>query len=193
MGDCATVVRTLERHGLLLQQDRTVASVVGIITGEALASSWWNHRRGSEIFECLTNLGDRADVMITRLIAKKVTFVHQPLWPFFLAVATSGEKWQRDGLSASARTLLRRVESTDSVEATGADAKELQNRLLVRAIEVHTESGRHAVALQSWRTLQSRIATIDVASAKRELETAAAAIGAPASSLPWNGRRKRAT
>lgn len=191
MGDCATVVLTLQRHGLLLQQDRKALSVVGIITGEALSSSWWNHPRGSEIFDCLTKLVDRADVLATRLIAGKVTFVHERLWPALLAVATSREPWQIDGLSSSARTLLRRVESGETVEATGIEAKDVQKRMLVRAIEVHTGSGRHAVSLQSWQELTSRIRGVDVGSAKQALETAAKAIGAPASSLPWNGRRKR--
>ena len=95
-----------------------------------------------------------------------------------------------DRLSSSARTLLRRVEAVDKLEATGPDAKDLQERLLVRAIEVHTGSGRHAVALQSWPALTTGMPRIGVERAKRDLETAAAAIGAPASSLPWN-RRKR--
>jgi hypothetical protein len=193
MSPCATVVRTLERYGLLLQQDKKALSVVGLITGEALSSSWWNHPRGSEIFACLRALGDRPDVMTTRLISGKVTFAHERLWPALLAVATSREGWQLDGLSASARALLRRVESTAAVEASGPDARDLQNRLLVRATEIHTESGRHAVALQPWRTMPSRIAAMDVKDARGELETAAAAIGAPPSTLPWNRRRKRAT
>lgn len=193
MSDCATVFRTLERHGLLLQQDKKALSVVGLITGEPLSSSWWNHPRGSEIFECLTRVGDHADVMTTRLISTKVTFVHERLWPALLAVATSRERWQLAGLSASARELLRSVESTEAVQATGAEARDLQNRLLVRATEIHTEDGRHAVALQPWRTLPSRIAVIDLERARGELATAAAAIGAPPSSLPWNRRRKSAT
>jgi hypothetical protein len=187
---CATVVLTLQRHGVLLQQDRKMLSVVGIITGETLSSSWWNHPRGSEIFDCLTRLVDRADVLTTRLITRKVTFVHERLWPALLAVAKSREAWQMDGLSSSARTLLSQVESTESLEATGSDAKDLQNRLLVRAVEIHTETGRHAVVLQSWGALASRNPMVDLERGKVELETAAAAIGASRASLPWNRRSR---
>lgn len=98
-----------------------------------------------------------------------------------------------DGLSASARALLRSVESTEAVETKGSDARDLQNRLLVRAIEVHTESGRHAVALQPWGPLVSRFQPMELEQAKETLATASEAIGAPSSSLPWNRRRRRAT
>ena len=188
MGNCGTVIRALHRHGLLLQQDKKVLNVVGIITGEALSSSWWNHARGSDIFNCLARIVDRDDVVMTRLIARKLTYVHERLWPALLAVAMSRERWQTNGLSTDARALLRRVESRDAVEATGAEARDLQNRLLVRAMEVHTTSGRHVMALQSWASLASRSGAVDVEEGKRELETAAAAIGARVSTLPWNRR-----
>src|SRR5688500_9569792 len=136
MSDCSTVLKELKRHGLLLQQDKTLPSVVGLITGESLSSSWWSHPKAQQIFACLSKIADREDVLMTRLIAKKVTWVHQRLWPAFLAVATARERWQTRGLSTAARQILRRVESDNLVEASGPAVRELQERMLVDSIEI---------------------------------------------------------
>src|SRR6059058_1350621 len=89
------VLGALREHGLLLMQDKKIASVVGIITGEALSTSWWSHPRSHEIFRCVELLSDDADVLTSRLIAGKVTFVHRRLWPAFLSVALSNAPWQK--------------------------------------------------------------------------------------------------
>ncbi|MGH9457127.1 MAG: hypothetical protein ACRD2J_05745 [Thermoanaerobaculia bacterium] len=49
---CDDVRRGLREHGLLLLQDKTLPSVVGILTGEALSGSWWSHPRAGAIFAC---------------------------------------------------------------------------------------------------------------------------------------------
>ena len=186
MSDCAIVFDTLERCGLLLQQDKSLPSVVGLITGEALSASWWSHPRAQKIFDCLNALVDREDVLMTRLISKKITYVHGSLWPAFLAVATSREKWQTAALTPAARALLRRVETDAHIEATGPAARELQDRLLVHAAEVHTAEGKHAMVLRSWRDLSERVELLSLDEAKNALEHAATAIGAAAKTLPWN-------
>jgi hypothetical protein len=190
MSGCTTVLRELERHGLLLQQDKSLPSVVGLITGEALSSSWWNHSRAQQIFDCLGALVDRNDVLMTRLISRKLTYVHRSLWPAFLAVATSREEWQTRGLSPAARALLRRLDTAGSVKGTGPAARELQDRLLVHAVEVHTDQGRHAMALQPWRPLVEGVRILPGDEGKRELERVAAAIGATFKALPWNRARQ---
>ena len=186
MHDCAKVFSALERHRLLLQQDKILPSVVGLITGEALSGSWWSHPRAQKIFYCLNALIDRKDVLMTRLISKKITYVHRSLWPAFLAVATSREKWQTAALTPAARALLRRVETGAHVEATGPAARELQDRLLVHAAEVHTAQGKHALVLKSWREASERIELLPAGEARSALEDAATAIGAAAKTLPWN-------
>ena len=35
----------LEEHGLLLLQDKTLPSLVGLIAGEPVSGSWWGHPR----------------------------------------------------------------------------------------------------------------------------------------------------
>ena len=164
-------------------------SVVGIITGESLSGSWWSHPRGQEIFGCLSSLEDRDDVLVTRLVARKVTFVHKALWPALSAVATSREDWQMRGLSQPARSLLRKIEKAGAAEATGAAARELQERLLVAAEEIHTDEGKHAVALRPWKIAIGRVRKLEVPEAKDQLERAIVTLGGAPAMLPWNRKR----
>lgn len=179
----------LRAKGLLLQQDRTLPSLVGLLTGEALATSWWSHPKGRLIFAVLADLADRPDVLFTKLLGGKVTLVHRRLWPALAAVGMSRGAWQFDRLSPAARRVLERVnESGAPVRATGKVARELESRLLVVARQVHTESGQHAQALQSWpawsKEAKCRRAA-SVAAAKRTLEQAARELGAGPDALPW--------
>jgi hypothetical protein len=67
------------------------------------------------------------------------------------------------------------------VRASGPASKELQERLLVNAREVHTESGRHETVLLTWPA--SKVTPLQ---GRRQLERAATAIGAELHDLPWN-------
>jgi hypothetical protein len=183
---CKDVENALAKSGLLLQQDKSALDVVGIITGEKLSSSWWSHPKGQAIFECLDRLHDHPDVLESRLIAGKVTFVHRRLWPEFLAVAQSGELWQTRGLSDKARALLKSLGA-----AKGPAARELQERLLAHAEQVHTESGRHEIRLRPWSTVADVKVARDVEKARATIETAVANIGARVESLPWHRFAKR--
>ncbi len=169
----------LRERGLLLLQDKQLPSVVTIITGERLSSSWWSHAKGQEIFNCLGIIADDRDVLTTRLIGGKVTFIHRSLWRPFLSIATANEPWQARGLSPKARLLLKSIPSM----AKGPAVRELQERLLVRATEVHTESGRHETRIEPWPAVKR---AMSVEEARAELERAAAAIGAAAKTLPWH-------
>lgn len=188
------VLRQLRTRGLLLQQDRTLPSVVGIVTGEALRGSWWSHPKGRLIFAILSELADRPDVVFTKLISGKSTLVHRRLWPALAAVGASREPWQLHRLSPAARRLLARVDrGGQSVRASGAAVKELETRLLVVARQVHTESGRHEIVLQDWSDWSKAVGVRPLrsaASAKRRLDRAAAGLGAPPEALPWNPARR---
>jgi len=86
------VAAELERLGLLMQQDKSLTSVVSLVTGESLRTSWWSHPRAKEIFTILRRLEEVS--LATKLVAGKVTLVHRRLWPALLTVATIGEPWQ---------------------------------------------------------------------------------------------------
>lgn len=189
LASTAEVLAQLERLGLLLKQDKLLPNVVTILTGESLSTSWWSHPKGREIFRTLSELADHPDVLSTKLLSGKDTLVHRKLWPAFLAVAIAGEPWQSRGLSEGARRLLSRVDrSTVPVRSAGSAVKELVSQLLVHATEVHTESGRHEMAIEPWSSWAQHTGvapTKAVAQARGILERAGRAIGACPSALPW--------
>jgi hypothetical protein len=189
------VLDALVRHGLLLKQDKAVPSVVGIITRESLRTSWWSHPQAHLIFSVLSELADHPDVVNTKLLYRKDTLIHRALWPSLLAIAGAREPWQVQRLSRSATSLLRRIDVADGpVRASGAAVKDLEMRLLARAYEIHTESGRHAMVLESWQAWSRRVgcgAVPSVPEARRVLEQAATAIGAPLNALAWQAARQR--
>jgi len=183
------VLSSLTERGVLLKQDKHLPNVVTLLTGERLSASWWSHAKGRLIFWVLSELSDHPDVLLVKLISEKDTFVHRRLWPPFLAVATSRDEWQLRRLSSAALRLLEKIDSSDKpVLSQGAAVKELVARLLVHGTAVHTESGRHEMAVESWSTWSrtARVASIrSAAKARLALERACQAIGAERDALPW--------
>jgi hypothetical protein len=189
------VLGVLADRGLLLKQDRRLPSVVGLITGESLRTSWWSHPKARLIFAVLAELDEHPDVLLAKLLHGKDTLVHRRLWPALAAVASTREPWQLRGLSGPARRLLARVERSGSARASGTSVAELTGRLLVLAEEVHTESGRHEMRLVPWAVWRrkarcGRLPSVRLA--RRTLEEAAEGIGAPLTALPWAASRDSA-
>ena len=185
----STVLAALSRSGILLKQDKELPNVVTLLTGEKLSASWWSHPKGKLIFRTLSELADHPDVLVTKLIAGKDTLVHRRLWPAIVAVGTSGEPWQREKLSPSARALLAKVDRSKApIRASGPPVKELASRLLVHAAEEHTQMGRHETAVQTWRAWEKRARLgerLSPAQGREQIESACRAMGVPASALPW--------
>jgi hypothetical protein len=183
------VMTRLKKSGFLLESDPKLPSVCTLITGEPLKSSWWSHPLAQTIFAVNERLEDDPDVLITKLVSEKVTFVHRKLWPGLLAIGTAREPWQLEGLSSSAQALLKLVEAkgtlttenldlpklkTSSARKPGDAARELERRLLVHAEQFHTEGGKHAKRLETWQHWSKRTdvdtAGVTAAEAKLELE-----------------------
>jgi hypothetical protein len=188
-GGSESVFAALKNYGVLLKQDKVVPSVVGIITGESLRASWWSHPKSHLIYSVLSELSEHAEVLVTKLLARKDTLVHCGLWPALLAVGSARADWQLRGLSAAAADLLERVDrSASAVRATGAACKEIQVRLLAPAYEIHTEDGRHEMMLEGWNAWSSRMRCTALTSGdagRQMLEQAATKLGAPLHYLPW--------
>jgi hypothetical protein len=186
------LVRRLSRLGLLLKQDRQLPSVVTLVAGEALSGSWWSHREGRRMFRLLAQLTDHPDVLLTKLLCGKDTFVHRDLWPALFAVVRTRRSWQMAELSAAARLLLVRAgRARSGFQASGPAVRELQQRLLVHAREVHTAAGRHALLLTSWGAWADAAkvrALSSAANARAALAMCARAQGAPLGALPWEKR-----
>ncbi|MBV9325594.1 MAG: hypothetical protein JO352_17620 [Chloroflexi bacterium] len=195
----------LARFGLLLFSDPALPSLVGVIVDEPLRSSWWGHPRGHVIYAAMNRLEDDPDVLSSKLIAGKVTYVHRNLWPAVYAAGTGREAWQLNNLSAGARWLLEETDAHGAVQTdmavpprevradkrTADFARELERRVLVHATEFHTPSGAHAKLLETWQrwaaTVKFRPPALSAAEARAELEAAAARLPADGAlvRLPW--------
>jgi hypothetical protein len=188
------VLKALEKHGILLNQDKTLPSVVTLIAGEALTTSWWSHPQGDVIFRCLSELADHPDVLFTKLVAGKVTLVHRRLWPELLAVALAREPWQFQGLVREARELWEEVTRLGSMLASGKHAGELEKRLLVHGDQVHTEAGRHQTQLEAWPKWAERVVfRTDLAAqeGKARLEAVLLSLGGAGGELPWEQKKMK--
>jgi hypothetical protein len=186
------VLAALADNDLLLAQDKTLPSVVGILTGESLRTSWRSHPKAHLIFSVLSELAEHPDVLFTKLLYRKDTLVHRSLWPAILAMGSARDRWQVQGLSNDAKRLLEPLDKGDPVRAAGAPVRELESRLLATGREIHTESGRHEMRLESWHAWSRRVvcdALRSVPRARETLEEAAVAIGASLKSLPRTAQK----
>lgn len=181
------VLNSLKEFGLLLETDSKLLSVSSLVAAEPMRGSWWAHPRSHQIFAVLQQLADHKDILTTRLISGKVTFVYRKLWPDVVSVGTAREEWQVKGLSPAARLLLKMVDQYSELRSDrlewpakfksvkpGQAVRELEKRLLMHTGELHTESGAHAKQLETWETWAQRLRlkrqVIEVANAKRRLE-----------------------
>ena len=196
------VVREFRRVGVLLESDPRLPSVTAIVVGRPLRGSWWGHPSGRRIWRVLKRFSRRRDVLTTKLVSGKVTFVHRRLWPQFLAVSASRDEWQTASLSSEASTLLRVVDRKGEIrtDARGlpeggvsSAARELEKRLLVQSEEVHTEKGTHAKVLRSWRNWSRKVGFTrkppGVEKSKREFERLLQSLNdtyAADGQLPWS-------
>jgi len=158
------VFAELKTWGLLLESDPKLPSVCTIITGEPMKGSWWSHPMAQIIFQVNERLDDHPDVLIAKLLAGKVTFVHRQFWLSLLAVAQSEESWQMRNLPDTAQKVLKVVKNagvvrSDELRMGTVGRKELnesvrilERRLLIHSHQVHTESGAHAKVLESWQS-----------------------------------------
>jgi hypothetical protein len=200
------VFRKLLKFGFLLESDPKLPSVCTLITGTPLTGSWWSHPLSQTIFQVNEKLGDHPDVLITKLVSGKVTFVHRTLWPEILAIGTSHEPWQTELLSDEAQSLLKIVRAkgslqTDQLAAAesiktkkpGDIARELERRILVHAEQIHTASGAHAKLLETWEHWSKRKClaqtSIRTDHAKKDLEERLRKLNDKfqgTGRLPWN-------
>ena len=197
------VFAELKRFGVLLESDQKLPSVCSIVAGEPMRGSWWSHPKANAIFQVNERLDDHEDVLITKLISSKVTFVHRDLWPALLAIGNAKQSWQFDRLSPAAKDLFEKVQThlrirTDELpwshkSKVGDAARELEKRLLVVSGQVHTESGAHARVLESWSSWKLKAglknARLSSDAAMSELETRVSRLNSEfnaKATLPWH-------
>jgi hypothetical protein len=192
------VVEAVAKTGLLFLSDPKRSNAIQILTGEFPRGSWWSHPDAHRIYDILQDVEGHPDLLSTKLLAGKVTFVHRHLWPALLAVvaASPREPWQVDGLSPGARQWLVTLDeaaaaASEVVQPSRTVMKEVEARLLARGESVHTRQGRHETRLEPWTTWAARVGcacppALASAEGKRALEAAATALGPPPATFPWS-------
>jgi len=162
--------------------------------------SWWTHPKAREMYRVASDLRDHPDVLTIKLVSRKITFIHRPLWMAVYAIGTAREPWQTRGLSKDATALLRQAEQEKKLLSWGNAVRELEARLLVHAQSVHTERGFHRKQVQTWKSwadsVQLGAVALTPAEGKAQLEPVVARLNAQfgaRGTLPWQARTKRKT
>ena len=198
------ILRTLETNGFLLESDPKLPSVCSLITGSALRGSWWSHPLAQIIFQINELLEDHDDLLIAKLVSRKVTFVHRKFWSELATIGSARERWQFNRLAPATKSLLQQVDAAGALSTAetvwpqtnkmklGDAARDLEKRLLVVGTQFHSESGAHEKRLETWdhwmKQRKFKPAKISIEEAKSRLELKLQGLneqfGASAT-LPW--------
>jgi hypothetical protein len=77
----------VQAHGVVLESARgPVPSLVEAIAGAPVTGSWWSHPQATQIFQVTRAVRASERVLVCRLVAGKITYVHQRLWPSIVRV-----------------------------------------------------------------------------------------------------------
>jgi hypothetical protein len=99
-------------------------ALVELVAGGPVRGSWWGHPAGKEIFRIANALEDLpSEVLVTKLVGGKTTFVHAALWP-----------------------ALYRVVSDSAVQARMKNDAPMKQH----AAQMHTASGKHQTVRKAW-------------------------------------------
>lgn len=164
------VWQTLEYYGLLLEADTQLPSLASIVAGEPVHGSWWGHPQGHTIYHVANELSEHTDIIVVKLIAGKLTYIHRILWSALLGIATEQAPWQLHGLSDTAQILFSRITKdhvlrTDhlrkfdsfNAKALREAIQTLERKLLIYSESSHTETGAHTKILETWSEWSTRI------------------------------------
>ncbi len=180
----------------LTPNGKGVPSLVSAVAQTPVRGSWWGLPEGTLIYTLAEELEHSGEVLTLKLVGGKVTFVHCALWPALLrALADPARQKQaraalpkpalalHDAVVERGRLRLDLLGEPDAPKATRAlkgkplkAAQEaLEAAMLVVSRSEHTELGKHATALQSWRawaspTMRQEAKALTLAQARPLLE-----------------------
>ena len=76
------------QHGVVLEAARgPVPNLAEAVADGPIQGSWWGHPQSHAIHRITKAVRGSPEVLVCRLIAGKVTFVHRRLWPAIVAIA----------------------------------------------------------------------------------------------------------
>jgi len=77
----------VKTKGIVLESAHgRVPTFTDFVAGERV-SGWWSHPKSQSIFALTRFIRDSPDVLICRLIDRKVTYVHRRVWPALVKLA----------------------------------------------------------------------------------------------------------
>ena len=75
-------LKLVEKQGILLESAHgPIPNLAESVVGAPIRGGWWGHPRGQEIFAITRAMRQSRDILVCRLIAGKITYVHRRLWP----------------------------------------------------------------------------------------------------------------
>ena len=78
----------IREHGIVLASAKgPIPRLADAIAGESIRGSWWAHPKSHQIFDVFRSISDSPDILVCRLVNRKVTFVHRRLWPALVRLA----------------------------------------------------------------------------------------------------------
>jgi hypothetical protein len=84
----AEAISFIKEHGVVLASAKgPVPRLTEAIINKPIKGSWWVHPKSHQIFAVLQAVADSEDVLVCRLVNRKVTFIHRRLWPALVRVA----------------------------------------------------------------------------------------------------------
>lgn len=85
----AEALSFVERHGVVLESAHHagIPSLAEEIAGGPMRGGWWAHPAGRAIFAATRAVRASPDVLVCRLIAGKISFVHRRLWPALVRIS----------------------------------------------------------------------------------------------------------
>ena len=182
---------------MLLLKDPALPNLCRLVAGARCEGHGWRTRVLKRSLRSMMLRRDHPDVLLLKLISRKVTYVHRPLWPQIVAIGRARALWQTKDLSTLSRKLLAEVDRVpvEPGRDKAAAAKELDARMLVFIAQFHSESGAHLLRLESWdhwsnRTHFRRHSTTS-ALARKALEERIVNLNrevAGRGRLPWQGK-----
>lgn len=88
MLDLETAADQIRQHGLVLESAKgPLPRLVELIAEEPIEGSWWSHPGSRHIFAVLSELREREDLLVFRLVRGKLTYAHRWVWPALVALA----------------------------------------------------------------------------------------------------------
>lgn len=152
----------IEKHKILLLQDKSFPNIVSKIVGEDIVGSWWGHPLANPIYNGLQWLEENHSVLVLKLISGKVTYIHESLFLDMYSVVQAPRGWQTKKLKDDELKLLKYISKKKKITSNDPKLAELakdpkkgltklETNLLVFSSEEHTDSGKHIKEFKVWQ------------------------------------------